>query len=344
MALRIRFSHALRSFRASADLTVGPGETVALVGPSGAGKTTVLQVVAGLLRPDDGFVALGDTVLLDTARRVDVPPERRRVGYLFQEYALFPHLDVWHNVRFGARSNVDVEPLLERFRISDLAHARVTQLSGGERQRVALARALAREPALLLLDEPLSALDAHTRAGVRAELRELLDELGLPVVLVTHDFEDAATLAHRVGVISDGEVLQLASPTDLVALPRDAVVASFTGATVLPGRVVEVRDGLRQVALDGGLTLWSADDGAGEVNVAVYPWDVSLGSVAPDDSRMNHLSAAVVSVAPMGNRTRVRVGPIVAEITAASAERLDLRPGVLATASFKATAARLYPR
>ena len=344
MALRVRFAHALRSFRASADLTVEPGETVALVGPSGAGKTTVLRVVAGLLTPDEGLVSLGDTVLLDTARRVDVPPESRRVGYLFQEYALFPHLDVWHNVRFGARSNADVGPLLERFHIADLARARVTQLSGGERQRVGLARALARDPALLLLDEPLSALDAHTRAGVRAELRELLDELGLPTILVTHDFEDAATLAHRVGVISEGEVLQLAAPTDLVALPRDAFVASFTGATVLPGRVVEVRDGLRQIALDSGLTLWSADEGDGEVNVAVYPWDVSLGSYTPDDSRMNHLSAAVVSVAPMGNRTRVRVGPIVAEITAASAERLDLRPGVLATASFKATAARLYPR
>jgi len=344
MALRVRFAHALRSFRASADLTVEPGETVALVGPSGAGKTTVLRVVAGLLTPDEGLVSLGDTVLLDTARRVDVPPERRRVGYLFQEYALFPHLDVWHNVRFGARSNADVGPLLERFHIADLAPARVTQLSGGERQRVGLARALARDPALLLLDEPLSALDAHTRAGVRAELRELLDELRLPTILVTHDFEDAATLSHRVGVISEGEVLQLAAPTDLVALPRDAFVASFTGATVLPGRVVAVRDGLSQIALDSGLTLWSADEGDGEVNVAVYPWDVSLGSYTPDDSRMNHLSAAVVSVAPMGNRTRVRVGPIVAEITAASAERLDLRPGVLATASFKATAARLYPR
>ena len=344
MALRVRFRHALRSFGASADLTVEPGETIALVGPSGAGKTTVLRVVSGLLKPDEGLVSLDGVVLLDTTRGIDVPPERRRVGYLFQEYALFPHLDVWHNVRFGARSNADVGPLLERFRIAELAHARVTQLSGGERQRVALARALARDPAVLLLDEPLSALDAHTRAGVRADLRELLDELGLPTILVTHDFEDAATLAHRVGVISEGEVLQLAAPTDLVALPRDAFVASFTGATVLPGRVVEVRDGLRHVALDGGLALWSADEGDGEVNVAVYPWDVSLGSYTPDDSRMNHVSAAVVSVAPMGNRTRVRVGPIVAEITAASAERLDLRAGVPATASFKATAARLFPR
>ena len=228
---------------------------------------------------------------------------------------------------------------------SRTSHTRASgELSGGERQRVALARALAREPALLLLDEPLSALDAHTRAGVRAELRELLDGLGLPAILVTHDFEDAATLAHRVGVISDGEILQLDTPTDLVAVPRDAFVASFSGATVLPGQVVETRDGLSHVALDGGLSLWSADDEEGAVNVAVYPWDVSVGAHVPDDSRMNHVSAAVVSVAPMGNRTRVRVGPIVAEITAASAERLDLRPGVVAVASFKATAARLFPR
>jgi ABC-type Fe3+/spermidine/putrescine transport system ATPase subunit len=139
-------------------------------------------------------------------------------------------------------------------------------------------------------------------------------------------------------------VLQLATPTVLVATPRDAFVASFTGATVLPGQVVETRDGLSHVALDGGLSVWSADDASGPVNVAVYPWDVSLGSAAPDDSRMNHVTGAVVSVAPMGNRTRVRVGPIVAEITAASAERLGLRPGVPATASFKATAARLFPR
>jgi molybdate transport system ATP-binding protein len=344
MALRLRFTHPLRSYRASADLSVERGETVALVGPSGAGKTTVLRVVAGLLRPAEGLVALDGAVLLDTTRQIDVPPEHRRVGYLFQEYALFPHLDVRHNVRFGARRGEDVGPLLERFRIGGLADARVHELSGGERQRVALARALARDPALLLLDEPLSALDAHTRAGVRAELRELLDDLQLPTIVVTHDFEDAATLAQRVGVISDGEILQLDTPTDLVALPRDAFVASFTGATVLPGRVIDVRDGLSQVALDGGLSVWSADQASGQVNVAVYPWDVSLGSHVPDDSRLNHVSAAVVSVALMGNRTRVRVGPIVAEITAASAERLDLRPGVVAVASFKATAARLFPR
>ncbi len=344
MALRVRFTHPLRSFEASADLTVERGETLALVGPSGAGKTTVLRVVAGLLRPRTGLVTLDGTVLLDTERGVDVAPERRRVGYLFQEYALFPHLDVLGNVRFGTRDRAHARALLERFRIAGLASARVGELSGGERQRVALARALARDPALLLLDEPLSALDTHTRAGVRAELRELLDALHLPTMLVTHDFEDAATLAHRVGVISEGRILQLGTPTELVAIPNDVFVASFTGATLLAGQTVESVDGLTRIALDSGLLLWSADRAQGPVNVAVYPWEVSLGPTAPDDSQLNHIRAPVSTVAPMGNRVRVHVGPVVAEITAASAERLSLRPGAIVTASFKATATRLFPR
>jgi molybdate transport system ATP-binding protein len=344
MALRVRFAHPLRSFDAAADLAVERGETLALVGPSGAGKTTLLRVVAGLLRPRTGLVTLDGAVLLDTERGIDVAPERRRVGYLFQEYALFPHLDVLRNVRFGSRDRAQAHALLERFGIEQLARARVCELSGGERQRVALARALARDPAVLLLDEPLSALDTHTRAGVRAELRSTLDGLGLPAMLVTHDFEDAATLAHRVGVIREGRILQLGTPEELVAVPNDAFVASFTGATLLPGRTVETRDGLTGVALDGGLLVWSADREEGPVNVAVYPWDVSLGTSLPDDSRLNHVRSSVVSVAPMGNRVRVRVGPVVAEITAASAERLDLSPGAVVTASFKATAARLFPR
>ena len=156
-------------------------------------------------------------------------------GYLFQEYALFPHLDVSQNVRFGAPRGTSVTELLERFRISSLAGARVRELSGGERQRVALARALARRPETLLLDEPLSALDAHTKASVRSELHELLRELGLPTILVTHDFEDAAALADRIGVIVDGRVVQEGSAADLVARPLDGFVASLTGASLLRG-------------------------------------------------------------------------------------------------------------
>jgi molybdate transport system ATP-binding protein len=343
MALGVRFTHALRSFVASAELTVERGETLALVGPSGAGKTTTLRVVAGLLRPESGTVTIDDVVLLDTERGRDVAPEHRRVGYLFQEYALFPHLDVARNVRFGARDHSKVADLLERFRIAQLARARVSELSGGERQRVALARALARDPAVLLLDEPLSALDAHTRAGVRAELRELLHSLGLPTLLVTHDFEDAATLADRVGVISEGRILQLGTPMELVSVPSDPFVASFTGAVLLAGQAVGTRDGLTEVALDSGFTAWSADSASGRVNVAVYPWDVSLGPIVQDDSRLNHFTAAVTSIAPMANRVRVQVGPVVAEITAASADRLGLRPGATVSASFKATATRLFP-
>ena len=343
MALRVRFTHPLRTFVASADLSVARGETLALVGPSGAGKTTTLRVVAGLLRPQSGLVTVDDTVLLDTDRGRDVAPEQRRVGYLFQEYALFPHLDAYGNVRFGAPGPLGRPDLLERFRIGHLGRARVGELSGGERQRVALARALARDPAVLLLDEPLSALDAHTRVGVRAELREVLRSLALPTLLVTHDFEDAATLADRVGVISDGRILQLGRPTELVAAPADPFVATFTGALLLAGRAIGARDGLTEVALDSGFTAWSADEAVGRVNVAVYPWDVSLGPTTQEDSRLNHLTATVTSIAPMGNRVRVQVGPVVAEITAASAERLELRPGTTATASFKATATRLFP-
>ena len=224
--LNLHLDHPLRSFRLSLDLELGR-ETLALVGPSGAGKSSVLRSIAGLLRPERGRIALGAEAWLDTAAGIDLPPERRSVGLVFQEYALFPHLDVRRNVAFGGRERVD--ELLERFRISHLAGARPGDLSGGERQRVALARALARDPAVLLLDEPLSALDTHTRGVVRSELTELLAELRLPTLLVTHDFEDAAALADRAGVIVEGRILQLGSAAELLAAPADAFVASFTG-------------------------------------------------------------------------------------------------------------------
>ena len=341
MALNLDFTHPLRSFDAALELTVEPGATTALVGPSGAGKTTVLRVVSGLLRPREGRVSLGEDVWLDTTSGIDVPPERRRVGYLFQEYALFPHLDVLANVRFGTRRNVSVDSLLERFRISHLTRARVQELSGGERQRVALARALALDPGVLLLDEPLSALDAHTKATVRTELHELLRELELPTILVTHDFEDAAALADTVGVIVDGKILQTGTAAELVASPADSFVASFTGATLLEGTASAGANGLTEVVLDAGGTAWSSDAGLGRVGLAVYPWEVSLSHDVPEDSAVNHIRATVASVVPLGNRTRIRVGPIVAEVTSASAERLGLREGDVAVATFKATAARL---
>jgi len=330
------FELPLRSFDLSLALEVE--RTVALVGPSGAGKSSVLRSIAGLARPE-GRIALDDVVWLDedTFRL----PEDRRVGLVFQEYALFPHLTVERNVAFGGKARVD--ELLERFRISHLAHARPGELSGGERQRVALARALARDPGVLLLDEPLSALDAHTKDAVRLELQELLQTFDLPTLIVTHDYEDAAALAGTVGVLVDGELRQLGSPAELVSKPTDPFVASFTGANLLRGHVTSVEDGLTGVRLDSGEIVYSTDPALGEVGVVVYPWDVSIGRIHADDSALNLIHGVIGSVSRVGNRVRVRVGPVTAEVTAASAERLELGQGGVAVASFKATGTRLLP-
>ena len=337
--LRLDLTVPTRDFDVELALDVGR-ETVALVGPSGAGKTTVLRAVAGLVRPSRGVVRCDDDSWYDHPR-VNVRPEQRSVGYVFQDYALFPHLTVERNVRFGGGST---NGLLDRLRISHLAKVKPDALSGGERQRVAVARALARRPRVLLLDEPLAALDPHTRAAVRSDLHDLLRELALPTLLVTHDFEDAAALADRIGVIARGRIRQLGTAAELLASPEDDVVASFAGANVLDGVAAPAEAGLTAVRLGRGATVYSTDTVSGPVDVIVYPWDVSLALAAADDSARNHLSDEVVSVARVGNRVRVRLTTLTAEVTVASAERLELSPGRVVVAGFKATATRLLSR
>jgi ABC-type sulfate/molybdate transport systems ATPase subunit len=200
----------LRDFALELALRVEAGEPLALVGPSGAGKSTALRAIAGLMAPSRGRIVLDDEVWLDRAAGIDRPAEERAVGFLFQDYALFPHLTVAENVAFGGRRRAG--DLMRRFGIGHLARARPRDLSGGERQRVALARALAREPRVLLLDEPTAALDAQTRTDVRDELAAVLREVALPSLIVTHDFEEAAALAGRIGVIARGRLLQLGTP------------------------------------------------------------------------------------------------------------------------------------
>jgi molybdate transport system ATP-binding protein len=338
--LRLDLDVPLRDFTLSLALEAAD-EPVALVGPSGSGKSTVLRAIAGLVRPSRGCIRLGDEVWLDTARGLDRRTEDRAVGYLFQSYALFPHLSVADNVAFGGAARAP--ELMRRLGIAHLAGARPAELSGGERQRVALARALAREPRVLLLDEPTAALDAQTRDEVRAELAGLLRELGLPALVVTHDFAEAATLAGRVGVLVQGRIRQLGSPADLVRAPADPFVARFTGANLLPGHASAGADGLTDVRLDGGTVVRSTDPGAGAVAVAVHPWEVAISRTAPDDSALNHLGGTIAAMVPVGNRVRVTIGPLTAEVTAASAARLGLAPGQAAVASFKATGARLVP-
>jgi molybdate transport system ATP-binding protein len=331
----------LRAFDLELTLEVGR-ETVALVGPSGAGKTTVLRAVAGLLRPARGRIVLGEDVLFDAATRRNLPPEERAVGLVFQDYALFPHLSVERNVGFAKGASPQEE--LERLGIAHLAKARPAQLSGGERQRVALARALARKPRALLLDEPLAALDPHTRATVRSELRALLAELALPTLVVTHDFEDAAVLAARIGVLHDGRLEQLGTPTELLAAPATAFVASFAGANVLPARARPGREGLTELVLADGSVLHTTDAADGAVDVAIYPWEITVGREPPPGSALNRVEGPIASLVEVGNRTRIQIGGLVAEITTASAHAAALRPGDEAVASFKATATRALRR
>lgn len=337
-ALRLDVGVPLRSFRLELALEVGC-ETVALVGPSGAGKSTVLRAIVGLLRPEVGEIALGGETWLSTSRGICLDPDERTVGLLFQEYALFPHMTVRQNVAFGGKARAD--ELLRRFRVDHLAEVRPGRLSGGERQRVALARALARNPKVLLLDEPLSALDAQTKAEVRHELHELLRELRLPTLLVTHDFADAALLTDRIGVIAEGRLVQLGRPEEILARPASPFVASLTGANLLGGTARPHGD-ITEVVLDSGASVFSTDDAAGRVSVAIQPWEISIGRGAPPaDSALNHVTGRVTSLFAVGNRVRVGVGGLAGEITHESAERLRLQEGEVVVASFKAAATRL---
>ena len=332
---------------------MGEGETVALVGPSGAGKTTVLRAIAGAIRPAAGRVTVGERVLFDADRRVDLPPEARRVGYVFQEYALFPTMSARRNVAYGIRDGdrsarrQRALDLLDRFGLSDRAEARPGSLSGGERQRVALARAIAAEPALLLLDEPLSALDAQTRGRASAVLAEVLGEAEGPALIVTHDFAEAARLADRIVVLAAGRVVQEGTAAELAASPASSFVADLAGAVVLRGVASPGEGGLTRVALEGGGELASTDAAAGPVAASVFPWEVELGPrTERTGSALNHLAVVVSSVSEFGNRARVGLlapQPLAAEVTSASVARLGLAPGAEVEASWKATATRLTP-
>lgn len=340
------------------DLQVGfalEAETLALVGPSGSGKTSVLRAIAGLLRPDRGRIAHRGTPWFDASQDVDLPPETRSVGLVFQEYALFPHLTVTQNVAYGLRKRgmsreekrKRALSVLRRFGLAELGGVRPVSLSGGERQRVALARAVATDPGVLLLDEPLSALDAETKGRISAELSGHLAELRLPTVLVSHDFEDVIGLADRIAVMEGGRIVQQGGWRDLVEAPASSYVAALTGVNYFPGTASR-RGELTEIrSTEGEAVFVSTESATGPVGVVVYPWDVALSTEDPSGSARNRLAGPVRRVAGVGNRIRVTVDsrpPVVAEITEHSVRTLSLGPGVRVIASWKATGTRLVPK
>ncbi len=335
---------------------LGEGLVTVLFGPSGSGKTTLLRALAGLERPDAGHIRFGAETWFDAAARTFVPPRARGVGLLFQDYALFPHLTVAGNLGYGlhraprAEREARVAEVATRLGLTELLGRRPGALSGGQRQRVALARALAPRPRLLLLDEPLSALDAPTREVLRGELRALLEQAGVPAVLVTHDRTEALALGDRLVVLAAGAVRQVGPVHQVFSAPADVEVARVVGTeNVFPARLLRREDGLA-VVLAGPVELVGLDPGdlAGEAYACVRAEEVVL---EPADghasSAQNRLVGTVVSLSDEGPLQRVTLDcgvRLVALVTRRGSARLGLAPGARVTALVKAPAVRLVAR
>ena len=349
MSLRAAVHVAYAGFELDVELAVDAGEVVALLGPNGAGKSTLLGALAGLVPLARGRIELDGQVLDDTAQGIAMPPERRPIGVVFQDYRLFPHLSALDNIAFGLRcrgwsratARHAAHEWLARIGLAEHAAARPAGLSGGQAQRVALARALVVQPALLLLDEPLAALDVRTRAETRRALRARLAEFGGAKLLVTHDPLEAIALAERLIAIEDGRIVQSGTPAEVTARPRSAWVADLVGVNLFRGEA----DGDR-VALDGGASLVVPAVGTGTVFAVIHPRAVALHRVCPEGTPRNVWSARIDGLDHDGARVRVRtVGPLtlVAEVTPAAVSALALDRGGDVWVSVKATEVTTYP-
>ncbi len=336
------------TFRLAAELAVEPGEVVALLGPNGAGKSTALRALAGLLPLTGGHIRLGGQVW-DAPPDVFRPAERRPIGVVFQDYLLFAHLSVVENVAFGLRARgvgraaarEEAARWLDRVGLSPYARAKPRTLSGGQAQRVALARALATGPELLLLDEPLAALDAATRLHVRAELGRHLRDYPGHTLMVTHDPLDAMVLADRLVVLEQGQVVQQGTPTEVARLPRTDYVADLVGLNLYRGTAHGTT-----VSLDAGGTLTVATPATGPVHVVFPPTAVGLHPEHPAGSPRNAWRVTVAGIEQHAHTTRVRLDgapPVLADITTATVADLRLRPGDELWAAVKATEVRAYP-
>jgi molybdate transport system ATP-binding protein len=342
----------------SAQLSYRLQQATALVlfGPSGSGKTTVLRSIAGLEWPEQGTIRFISRTWLDTRSKIRISPQERQIGYMPQEYALFPIYSVVGNIAYGlqALSAVDrkrrVDEMLDLFQLRGLEDAKPQELSGGQQQRVALARAVAPRPQLLLLDEPLSALDLPTRLQLRGELRRLLKQLALPSMIVTHDWAEALTLGDVVAVMGNGQVLQVGLPQEVFTRPKDAEVAQIVGVeTVVEGEVIDKAHGLATVRVNGTALKGLASDEIGsQVFVCIRAEDVVLEQAGSGvTSARNHLSGKVSEIAPHGVMVQVKIDcgfPLVAIVTRGAQDELRLEPGSPIVVMIKAGAVHLVPR
>jgi len=337
------------SFRLDLSLSIPPGTTAALLGPNGSGKSTAVAALAGLLPLEEGRISLGGSVLDEPGKDLFVPPEARKVGVVFQDYLLFPHLDVLENIAFGLRSRRAGKEIalaraaewVERLGLHGLAHRRPGDLSGGQAQRVALARALVTEPDLLLLDEPLSALDVTTRVQFRRTLAEHLEGFAGPRMLITHDPTEAFLLADEIHVIEHGTLTQVGPSDDIRLRPQTPYVADLAGSNLVAGTA---NDGIIDTL---GHFLHIADHTIkGSVLATIRPSAISLHRREPDGSPRNAWKTTIDLVEHLGDRTRLRTGgplPLTAEITEEATRALDLVEGVAVWVSIKATEITVEP-
>lgn len=335
------------SFRLDIDLSIPPGSTVALLGPNGAGKSTAVQALAGLLPLDQGRITLEGRVLDEPDARVFVAPEERGVGVVFQDYLLFPHLSVLENMAFGLRARRErrdhalarARSWLESLGLSGMASRRPGDLSGGQAQRVALGRALATEPRLLLLDEPLAALDVTTRVELRRVLADHLDAFSGPRLLITHDPTEAFLLADQVHVVEDGKVTQVGTADDIRLRPRTRYAADLAGSNLVQGTA---DDG--SVVVDGHRLHIADHDITGPVVMTVHPTAISVHKTRPEGSQRNVWRTRIDRLEAMGDRVRLLTAtplPLTVEVTAGAADALRLAEGSEIWLAIKATEIRV---
>ena len=339
------------------ELQVQPGEVIALLGANGAGKSTLLSLISGLIRPDTGRIILDDQTLVDVEQRVWVPSHRRGVVLLAQQALLFPHLTAAANVAFGPRSKgssrkdagTEAVHWLAAVDATEFADRRPVQLSGGQAQRIAIARALAADPALLLLDEPMAALDVAVAPALRQLLRKVLRDAGRTALLVTHDLIDALSLADRVVVLDAGRIVEDGPTRTVLARPRSGFAARIAGVDLITGTAAThgllTPDGVR---IQGILDPTCA---TGQNAVAVFsPAAVAVHLTPPTGSPRNHLAVTITELEPRGELIRVHAADttggtsdLIADITAAAAADLDLVPGKHVHYAIKATEVQIYP-